>query len=291
MRKTAVRLLVPALALAAATHVHAQAPPAQGINPTPPLLLIYREEVRPGKGAAHEANENAWAAAYSKGQAPLHWLGMVSMAGASEAWFLSGYASYEALQRAEDAIEENAAIRAESDRFSANESELLSRTSIITARYREDLSYQANVDLPSMRFMSVQMFRVKPGRGGEFSEAWQEVVEAHKKAKMDEHWAVYQVDAGLPDGTFLFFYARKSMAEIDASGPMHTAAAYRDAMGEGGRARMRTVNQNSVDLAQTMHFRFRPGMSTLPKAWADADPFWAPKPAPAAMAGRPEKKK
>ena len=39
--------------------------------PDPPnVLVIYREEVRPGKAAAHSANEQAWAAAFAKGQAP-----------------------------------------------------------------------------------------------------------------------------------------------------------------------------------------------------------------------------
>jgi hypothetical protein len=291
MNRTTVCALLSVLALSAAAPAGAQTPSA-GINPTPPLLLIYREEVRPGKGAAHEANENAWASAYTKGGAPLHWLGMVSMTGANEAWFLSGYASYDALQKAEDAIEDSAALRAESDKFSANEAELLSRTSVIVSRYRSDLSYQAeSTNLPAARFMSVQTFRVKPGRAGEFADSWRMVVEAHKKAKLDEHWAVYQVESGLPDGTFLFFYARKSMAEIDASGPMHSAAGYRDAVGEGGRVRLREMNESTVDMSQWMHFRMRPGMSTLPKEWAEADTFWAPKAAAPAMAGRATEKK
>lgn len=54
--------------------------------------------MRPGRAAAHGVNEAAWAAAYMKANAPQQWLGMTSVAGPTEAWFLSGYPSYEAFQ-------------------------------------------------------------------------------------------------------------------------------------------------------------------------------------------------
>ena len=46
-------------------------------------------------------------------------------------------------------------------------------------------------------------------------------------------------------------------------GQCTTAAGYRDAVGDSGRRQMTDVNQNGVELTQTMHFRLRPGMSTL----------------------------
>ena len=64
---------------------------------------------------------------------------------------------------------------------------------------------------------------------------------------MDEHWRVYQVQAGMPDGTFLFFFAMPDMATFDRSGPMHGADAYRNAVGETGRARLREMQVEAVD--------------------------------------------
>jgi hypothetical protein len=244
--------------------------------------MIYREEVRPGKGPAHAANEAAWATAFAKGQAPIRWLGMTSVAGPTEAWFLSGYPSWEAFERTEAEMDANVGFTADEDRFSANESDLLSRTSAIVASYRPELSYQSNVNLPQMRYMEVEIFRVKPGHGGEFSETWEAIVAAHGKAKVDEHWAVYQVTAGMPSGTFMFFYPLKSLAEIDKAGPMHAAAAYRDAVGESGRARQREMNVNAVESSQRLVFQLSPKMSILDKEWIDGDPsFWTPKPPPA----------
>jgi len=138
-----------------------------------------------------------------------------------------------------------------------------------------------------MRYMQVNVVRVKPGRIDEFWDTWEMIIAAHTKAKMGEHWAVYQVTAGMPAGTFLFFYfyPRQTLAEIDKSGPMHSAATYRDAVGESGRARVREMTANAVESSATMVFRFAPNMSTLDKAWIDADPtFWTPKPPPAPAA-------
>lgn len=245
------------------------------------MLAIYREEVRPGKSSAHAANEAAWAAAFTKGQAPTRWLAMTTIAGPSEAWFLSSYDSWEALQRNEDAMNANALWSADQDKFSALDGELLNRTSSFAAAYRPGISYQPEVSLPQMRYMQVDMVRVKPGRIRDFFESWQATVEAHKKAKMNEHWAVYQIVAGYPDGTFLFMYPMKSLAEMDQSGPMHGDQAYRDAVGEGGRIRANETTIAAVESSQRLVFSLSPKMSLLSKDWSDADPFWTPKPVPA----------
>lgn len=268
---------------ALATTAAAQQPTSAS---TPRMLLIYREEVKPGHGAAHAANEAAWAAAFTKADAPSRWLGMTTMAGPSEAWFLAGFDSYEAWQKVDDAMEATAALRAAEDKFSAQETEYLSRTSVITAGYRAALSYQADVSLPQMRYMQVDVVRVKQGHDREFRLAWRMMVEAHTKAKMDEHWAVYEVESGAQELTFLFFYPHKSLAALDAAGSTHGADAFRTAVGEGGRIQMREATQASIESSTTYLFKLRPAMSTLPKEWIDADPtFWtvkAPEPAPVA---------
>jgi hypothetical protein len=206
---------------------------------------------------------------------------MTSVAGPTEAWFLSGNASYDEFQKSEEAIDSNAALSADSDKFSTQDSDILNRTSTLVASYRPRLSYQPDVKLPEMRYMQVDVVRVKAGYDGDFRVAWQEIAAAHTTAKMDEHWAVYEMDAGGQDLTFFFFYPRKSLAEIDKSGPMHTADAYRDAVGENGRNEHREMFRRSMESSQTLIFRLQPKMSVLTKAWIDADPgFWTVKPAP-----------
>jgi hypothetical protein len=258
----------------------AQTPAASDENAPPALLQIEREEVRPGRGGAHAVNEAAWAAAYTKAQSPVTWLGMTTLSGANEAWFLSRHDSFASLEKAQDSTDAAPALAAERDRIAAAEGDMLSRTSTILARYRPAVSYQPNVKLPEMRYMTVDLVRVKSGRVAEFLDTWRMLVAAHTKAGIDEHWAVFEVESGMPDTTFLFMYPRKSLAELDAAGPAHGAAGFRDAVADSGRRQITGVEQDAIEMSETRHFKLRPGMSALSKEWATADAFWAP-PAPA----------
>lgn len=273
--------------LSAAALAGQTTPPPEQPGGPPNLLLIYREEVRPGKGAAHGANEQAWAAAFRKGQAPQQWLAMTTIAGPNEAWFLSAFDSYAAFEKTEQAMEANAALTAEGDKFSAQDGELLNRTSTIIARYRPALSYQPAVPIPQMRYMQIDVIQVRPGHVGDFTEAWQAIVAAHEKSKMNEHWAVYAVESGMSAGTFLFMYPHKSLDHLDSVQGMHAAAPYRDAVGESGRARLNQIYKDGVAMQQTLLFAFRPRMSLLSQEFIDQDPaFWTPKP-PAAVVKKP----
>ena len=133
-----------------------------------------------------------------------------------------------------------------------------------------------------MRYMQVDVMQVKPGHDADFRRAWRQIAEAHTKAGMDEHWATYEVDMGARDLTFFFFYPRRTLAEIDKSGAMHVADAYRDAVGEGGRNEQRELLQDALESTQTLLFKLEPKMSVLPKDFTDDDPaFWTPPAAPA----------
>jgi hypothetical protein len=289
--KTVLSLgLLFAVTLGVAPPVQAQGATLEDYS-TPQHLLLYREEVKPGKAPAHTANEWAWASAYARAGIEFGWLGMTSLTGPNEAWFLSGLASMEEWQKRMATEEGNAALSAEVDRLSAQDGELLSRSSGVTLSFRQGLSYQPKVNLAQMRYVRVDIVRVKPGRGAEFADAWREIIAGHEKAKMDEHWAVYAVESGMPDGTFMFFYPFKSLADDDKAGPMHEADAYQKAMGEGGRRRTRERQLESVEWSQSLYFRISPKMSYAPKPFVDAEPaFWNPKP-PAAAAKKPGEKK
>jgi hypothetical protein len=288
-RATAGCLVLFGACMAAALPVGAQSPATSDPLAPPALLEITREEVRPGKNAAHAGNEAAWAAAYAKAGSPVHWLGMATVTGPNEAWFLSRHESFADFEKADASTDAAPALAAERDQLAATDGDLVSRTSTLLLRYREALSYQPEVRLPDMRYMTVDVVRVKHGKVAAFADGWRMIAAAHKTASMDEHWAVYQVVSGMPDTTFMFLYPRKSLAEIDASGPMHRADAYRNAVGDGGRRQMADVQENAIEMSQTLHFRLRPEMSTLPKEWAEADSYWTP-PVPAPMPAKKGKK-
>jgi hypothetical protein len=291
MSKCSYVCLLAVLVAVGVLPASAQAPaPAADPNTPPMILNIYRETIRIGKNAAHEANEQAWAGMLAKAQWPTGWLGTTAISGSNEAWYFTGYPSWEAFEKDTNAKEAAEAL-ADTKKYSALDGELLTNTSQIIARYRPGMSYKANVNLGNMRYFSINTVRVKPGYEAAFAERWREIVAAHETAKVDEHWAVFSVSAGAPNGTFLFIYARKTLAELDAAGALHTADAYRDALGESGRAKNTELFRDAVEQDVSNHFVFSPKMSHVPKAWVDADPtFWTPAP-PAPVAKKPGEKK
>ena len=256
---------------------------AQDPNAPAQLLVITREEMKPGRGAAHIANEVGWAEMMSKAQWPTGWLGATSLTGPSEAWFFTGFASLAEFDK-DRVAQEAAPALSDTAKFQAIDGDLVNRTSTLIAAYRPLLSYQPDVNLAKMRYFSVDTVVVKPGHGAAFAAQWRDIIEAHSKAKLDEHWAVYEVTSGGQAGTYMFFYAFDSLATLDASGAKHAASAYRDAMGEAGRAANTRMNQDAIEWQQNRLFAFSPKMSHLSKAWTDVDPdFWMPRPAPVAV--------
>jgi len=254
--------------------------PAREPNAPPQVLVITREEMKPGKGAAHVANEVGWAAMMAKAQWPTGWLGATSLTGPSEAWFFTGFASLAEFDQ--DRVAQDAApALSDTAKFQAVDGDLVNRTSTLIATYRPLLSYQPDVSLAKMRYFSVDTVVVKPGHGAAFAAQWRDIIEAHSKGKLDEHWAVYEVTSGGQTGTYMFFYPLESLSTLDASGAKHAASPYRDAMGEAGRAANTRMNQDAIEWQQNRLFAFSPKMSHLSKAWTDVDPdFWMPRPVP-----------
>ena len=130
--------------------------------------------------------------------------------------------------------------------------------------------------------------RVQPGHTKEYEDLVTRSKKAHEQATVDEHFAVYEVASGMPAGTYVVFAGLSSLAQLDTD--PHTQA-YRDAVGDEGRATMQKLIADSVISADRMLFQFSPRMSSPPDWLVKGDPeFWAtPKPIarPAPPAAKP----
>src|SRR5579862_9420346 len=60
---------------------------AQAPSGPPPILRIYVEHIKPGKGAAHQKSEALFVRAFTKAKSPSHYIALESMTGSDEAWF------------------------------------------------------------------------------------------------------------------------------------------------------------------------------------------------------------
>jgi hypothetical protein len=242
------------------------------------VLQIYREEVKPGKGPAHEKVEAGWPAAFAKANWPSHYLAFTSMTGPSEAWFSSGWDSLAAWEKDTKALEGNKALTAEVDALTEKDGELLSGGGGLVLAFREDLSNSPIVDLPKMRYFRIITFRVRPGHEADFTSSVSIVRDAYKKANVALSWAVFQVIAGMPGPTYMVWIPMKSLDEVDAT--MKAAKAIQEAEGEEGQKALNKASSDGyVSVTQNL-YAFSPKMSYPPKEWVARDPeYWAPKPA------------
>ena len=120
MKRVPAYLSICLLALAVALPAFAQ----KADSAPPNFIRIVREEVKPGRGAAHVKVEAGWPAAYTKAKWPNGYIGMTSISGPNEALFIDGWESFGAYEKDSAAVEKNAALSAELDQLSAQDGEL-----------------------------------------------------------------------------------------------------------------------------------------------------------------------
>lgn len=267
---------------------------AQNQTPQPPpkVLRIGREDVKPGKEAAHEKMETAWARAFIDAKVPQNWIGMTPVTGGNEAWYVTGLESLAEYEQGQQAMDKMAGARALGEKYSSQESEFLSGIHNIMGDLREDLSYRGDATpIGKMRYLYITITRVRPGHDADFVEITKAAKAAHEKVNVPERWFVYQITLGMPRGTFLTVQPLKSLADVDAFPQTH-GQAYRDAIGDDGRKKLAELTSSGVLTAETNVFQFSPAMSIPPKVVVDGDPdFWTPKRAKLAPSAKKEAEK
>ncbi len=260
---------------------------AAGGWPPPKVLQIYREEIKPGKTAAHEMVEAGWPRAFARANWPTHYIAMTSLTGPSEAWFMTGYDSFAAWEADTRNIDKNPGLKKELDQLEAKDGELRSGGRSVVASFREDLTNQWNVDMPKMRYFRLITFRVKPGHEAQFPDAVKIVKAGYEKANLTQPWATYQVSSGMSGPTFLLFIPMKSLDEVDVLASR--SKTLQEAEGEENAKKLQTIAADAYLSVESNIFAFNPKMSYPAKEWAAGDPeFWKPK---AAAAMKSEEKK
>jgi len=132
---------------------------------------------------------------------------------------------------------------------------------------------------------------VKLGHGADFAAAAKLVFGGYEKANVDDCILAYQVTAGAPSGTYLFFSVMDSLKSLDDA-PAHSQA-MRQALGQDTYSQLMKTEGDVIASIEDTLLEVRPGMSYATQDMIDADPtFWKPKPAakPAPAAAPAEKK-
>ena len=266
--------LLAAACAVCAPLVFAQSSPQNG---PPAVLMITREMVKEGKGAAHRRAEQEYANAYRRNKFPYHYLGLSTMAGPNEALFLAAYPSFAAVEEA-DKLGEKGTLKADVEAAEARDGELRAESRTLTAVFRPDLSYFPANPLPvsKFRYMMVDNYRVRLGQNDGFMAGAKMILDGYKKASINESIICYQVIAGAPSGVYLFLIPMDSLKQMDNY--MANQKALADAVGEDS---LKRATKGEGDVFQNMEsslYAVSPEMSYMSKEDEDADAsYWRPK--------------
>lgn len=259
----AFAVLAPASVAVAQMHDHDK-------NPGPPKILdIIREDSKPGKTMAHRKHEAAWTQAFIQAGGFPYSLTISSVTGPDEDWFMTGFDSFAALEKFNDSFESKPAYQKIMETYAPKESDFVSESRTITARYRPELSYKPNFELGEYKYFNVAVVRYK--LGFDPAEVGKILNAAREKGNVDYHVVAYQVNSGMSVGTYIYFTPIKSLSEWDQ--PPNQA--YNDALKE---AKFDDAVAKSVMNVEFRLFGFNPRLSYMPESVTKLNPeFWNPK--------------
>ena len=278
MKKSLLFLVVVTL-ISAFSQVFAQTPAMQG---PPPVVLIVREDIKPGTMGTHNRHSAEFAGIFGRLQTPNHRIALVPVAGSeNEVIYLTGagtFAELEGIQKATDdkmsAVRGN--MKADLDRLDKEAPALHAGMRDMLAVYRSDLSYGPPVNLPTMRYFAVTTVRVRPGQEDQYAEYVSTMVKAARdKAKAELHIAAYQIIAGSPTTTYMFFRPMKSLAEYD----LRIGPRVREAMSDDQKKRADKMIGETIQFTETSVYAMSPQLSYVSRDMITGDPtFWNRKP-------------
>ncbi len=278
MKKSLLLVLV-SLCASCFSQANAQ---TDDMNSPPRVLLIVREEIKPGMMPAHNRHSAGYAGIFGKLKTPNHRIAMIPVAGSeNEVLYVTpgeSFANLEMITKETDKkmASVNGTMGAELARLDKEAPDLHSGMRDMLAVFRPELSFKPGVDVAQMRYFAITTVRVRPGQDDNYSEYVRTLLNvAREKAKAETHIAAFQVIAGMPGTTYMFFRPMKSLAEYD----LRIGPRVREAMTDDQKKKVDKIVGESVMLSETIIYAFNPRMSYLPKEFtARESSFWNPAP-------------
>ena len=263
-------LAVAVTCLMSLTAVVAQTP-ADG---PPPVLVIYREDVKPGMAATHNKLEAGWPRAFAKAKTPNHYIALVSMSGPGDALFVEPRASFAEIEKISKEMEKNTLLGSELQKLAHDDGALLSSARSMILTLNSELSRPGGTPIPAVRYVSVTTYRVRPGRAAEFREFRQMLKSVHESNKTSNYFALYNVATGAQTGTFMLFRLLASLKELDPDPSRQTMA---QMLGSDKQKKLDELVQSFMISAENTLYEVKPDMSYVDKELMAADKFWVPK--------------
>ncbi len=258
---------------------------AQDTMGPPPVLVIQREFLKPGKaGAVHEKSESQFIQAFTAAKWPTAYLAMTSLSGRSRALFMFGYPTFEAWEKDNHAMAKNATLAAAIERSEVVDGELQTEFEQSVYTYNSEGSLHIGSVVHS-RYFDITQFKIKEGHHAE----WMELVKMYHDGFANipnVNWALYESHYGQDNGgLYLVITKMTSLSEEDQG--IGNFKKFSEVMGEKGMKKLEELSASCIEWDQTNLFEFSPKMSYPDPEWIKADPFWKPKAAAPVKAATP----
>lgn len=254
----------------------------------PQVLMITREQFKPGNMTAHNRDIPAFYALFDKAGVGASRLGLVPFSGdQNHLLYIEAYPSFAEMEatgkKMEDVFGGSAALQKEMDVLTKRTDSLHDSQSVMIVVRRNELSYRplAVDGVAKSRFVNLTVTRVNPGRGPDYAEYTRQTNAAREKAGLDEHTTVWSVTSGAPTGTFLVFTFSRSLSDADAFRKGMDARTQKLNEALGGEAvvkqRQKLFSEIVAQSATTL-YAFNRGISRPSPEFVMADPtYWRSK--------------
>jgi hypothetical protein len=264
------------LSLLAACFVSSSAQQAQSA-PSPAILQVYRDPVKPSKMAEYSKIEGEAAQACARAST-WPYLAIQSITGPQEVWFISGFDSYTAMERSAEPFARNASLNAELGRLLEAKANLVTEPRAVFAHYRDDISSNTGLIQPRTRFFTVTLVTVRPGHEREFEDIHRTLKSARQRAGVLDNRAIYQVVSGMARNMYLIFSAHRSLQNAGVA--LDPASDdYSTDVDDSTRNHLDDYTRLSVQSSETWLFSVSPAMSNPAGEWIVDDPeFWRSSP-------------
>jgi hypothetical protein len=263
------------LALAGSLAAHAQTPAV----PPPNIIDIETINIKPYEDGPYAKVASEYPALSEQLRDPTHFLAMEALSGSPRAIYLSGYDSYEALQKNEEWLLGDAATDAKFDALDAREAPYISAVHHTIWHYRPDLSNNvAAADIPHSHYWEVIIFHMRSGHDAQFEELTKLYRDANLKIGQNIPWATYAGMMGVTN-TYLVLVPMTSLKDED-TGLAHKKD-FGVALGDEGMGRMNKLSEENVASVEDDIWMVNPEWSYVEKSWIESDPdYWGSEPRP-----------
>ena len=262
------------LALAGSLAVHAQTPPV----PPPNILDVEMINLKPDLDGPYDKVASEYPALSEQLKDPTHVMAMAALTGTPRAIYLSGYDSFEALQKSEEWLIGDAATDAKFDAQDAREAPYISEVHHTLWHYRPDLSNNVTgADIPHSHYWEVMIFHMRSGHAEQFEELTKLYRDANLKIGQNTPWSAYEGMMGVTDA-YLVLVPMTSLKDED------TALAHKKqfgaALGDEGKRRINKLSEENVTSVEDNLWMVNPEWSYVEKSWIESDPqYWSSEPA------------